>query len=210
MKTKHDAGTYTVSQLAYLMAEHKIYLDEAFQSNTRWVTLMNQEYMRSIIEGRAITPITLGSVDEILSSIERRFGPTHLDYKFFKDLKDQGFKYITIDGNNRDNCIAKFINNEFPLAVGTDLLSHKKLKYRQDKLTNKYYGHCYHATQALYYLMDTDRLVSMKGEDYRGESHWWLQDEDKIYDVTADQYYSVDKTPPLDRDWETNLSVSIK
>jgi len=46
--------------------------------------------------------------------------------------------------------------------------------------------------------MDTDRLVSMKGEDYRGESHWWLQDEDKIYDVTADQYYSVDKTPPYE------------
>ena len=98
MKTTHDTYTLSVSQLAYLMAEHKIYLDEAFQSNTRWVTLMNQEYMRSIIEGRAITPITLGSVDEILSSIERRFGPTHLDYKFLKDLKDQGFKYITIDG----------------------------------------------------------------------------------------------------------------
>ena len=81
MKTKHDTYTLSVSQLAYLMAEHKIYLDEAFQSNTRWVTLMNQEYMKSIIEGRAITPITLGSVDEILSSIERRFGPTHLDYK---------------------------------------------------------------------------------------------------------------------------------
>ena len=77
-----------------------------------------------------------------------------------------------------------------------DLLKRKKLMFRDE--TNKYYGHCYHATQALYYLMDTDRLVSMKGEDYRGESHWWLQDEDKIYDVTADQYYSVDKTPPYE------------
>ena len=85
------------------------------------------------------------------------------------------------------------------LKLTPDLLSHKKLMYRQDILTNKYYGHCYHSTQALYYLIDTDRLVSMKGEDYRGESHWWLQDEDKIYDVTADQYYSVDKTPPYEQ-----------
>ena len=90
------------------------------------------------------------------------------------------------------------------LKLTPDLLSHKKLMYSQDRLTNKYYGHCYHATQALYYLMDTDRLVSMKGEDYRGESHWWLQDEDKIYDVTADQYYSVDKTPPYESGKKTN------
>ena len=82
------------------------------------------------------------------------------------------------------------------LKLTPDLLSHKKLKYRQDKLTNKYYGHCYHATQALYYLMDTDRLVPMSGEDYRGEKHWWLQDEDKIYDVTANQYLDKKQKPP--------------
>ena len=70
--------------------------------------------------------------------------------------------------------------------------------YPQDKLINKYYGHCYHSTQALYYLMDTDTLVPMKGKDYIGETHWWLQDDDKIYDVTADQYYSVDQTPPYE------------
>ena len=77
------------------------------------------------------------------------------------------------------------------LKLTPDLLSRKKLMYRQDTLTNKYYGHCYHSTQALYYLMDTDQLVPMKGKDYRGETHWWLQDDDKIYDVTADQYYSL-------------------
>ena len=90
------------------------------------------------------------------------------------------------------------------LKLTPDLLSHKKLKYRQDKLTNKYYGHCYHATQSLYYLMDTDRLFSMKGKDYREETHWWLQDEDEIYDVTADQYYSVDKKPPYESGKKTN------
>ena len=90
------------------------------------------------------------------------------------------------------------------LKLTPDLLSHKKLKYRQDKLTNKYYCHCYHAPQALYYLMDTDRLFSMKGKDYREETHWWLQDEDEIYDVTADQYYSVDKKPPYESGKKTN------
>ncbi len=83
--------------------------------------------------------------------------------------------------------------------LSPDLLKGRKsLMYPSDLLTNKFYGHCYHSTQALYYLMDTDKLVPMKGKDYRGETHWWLQDDDKIYDVTADQYYSVDQTPPYE------------
>ena len=75
-----------------------------------------------------------------------------------------------------------------------DLLKHKRLMYKGD--SNKYYGHCYHSSQALYYLMDTDGLVPMSGEDYRGEKHWWLQHGDKIYDCTAEQYYQKGKLPP--------------
>ena len=77
-----------------------------------------------------------------------------------------------------------------------DLLKRKKLKFRDEN--NKYYGHCYHSTQALYYLMDTDVLVPMSGEDYRGEKHWWLQYGDNIYDCTSEQYYTIGKMPPYD------------
>ena len=75
-----------------------------------------------------------------------------------------------------------------------DLLKHKRLMYKGD--SNKYYGHCYHASQALYYLMDTKKLVPMSGEDYRGEKHWWLKHGDNIYDCTAEQYYQKGKLPP--------------
>lgn len=74
-----------------------------------------------------------------------------------------------------------------------DLLSKH---FREENKINPTYGHCYHSTQALFYLMDTDQLQPMSGKDYRGEIHWWLQDGDKIYDLTSDQYYSVGKIPP--------------
>ena len=81
----------------------------------------------------------------------------------------------------------------------SDLLKGRKsLMYPSDVLTNKYYGHCYHSSQALHYLMDTDKLVLMSGEDYRGEKHWWLQDGEKIYDCTANQYIFVNQSPPYD------------
>tara|TARA_R100001443_G_C3357794_1_gene178369 strand:- start:1722 stop:2204 length:483 start_codon:yes stop_codon:yes gene_type:complete len=75
-----------------------------------------------------------------------------------------------------------------------DLLKRKKLMYKGDP--SKYYGHCYHASQALYYLMETKKLVPMSGEDYRGEKHWWLQNGDNIYDCTAEQYLEKGEIAP--------------
>jgi len=81
--------------------------------------------------------------------------------------------------------------------LSSDLLKGRKsLMYPQDLQKNRFYGHCYHSSQALYYLMDTDALVPMSGTDYRGEKHWWLQDGDTIYDITAEQYTSVGQEPP--------------
>ena len=102
--------------------------------------------------------------------------------------------------------------SEIDLVIGLiqdnltpDLLKGRKsLMYPSDVLTNKYYGHCYHSSQALYYLMDTDKLVSMSGEDYRGEKHWWLQDGEKIYDCTANQYIDNGENPPYNIGKKTN------
>ena len=73
-------------------------------------------------------------------------------------------------------------------------------KYREENLTNPMFGHCYHSSQALFYLMDTDVLEQRTAIDYHDEAHWWLVDTttDKVYDITADQYYHVGQTPPYD------------
>ena len=71
-------------------------------------------------------------------------------------------------------------------------------KYREENATNPMFGHCYHSSQALFHLMDTDVLEQRTAIDYHDEAHWWLVDNttDKIYDITADQYYHVGQTPP--------------
>ena len=69
-------------------------------------------------------------------------------------------------------------------------------KYREQNKTNPTYGHCYHSTQALYYLMNTSTLIPMSSKDYRNDYHWWLQDGERVYDITADQYYIMGKLPP--------------
>ena len=71
-------------------------------------------------------------------------------------------------------------------------------KYRKENESNPMFGHCYHSSQALYYLIDTDRLEQMSAIDYHDCSHWWLRDKEtnKIYDITVDQYYCVNQEPP--------------
>ena len=89
--------------------------------------------------------------------------------------------------------------------LSPDLLGGRKsLMYPKDTLTNKFYGHCYHSSQALYYLMNCDTLIPMSGEDYRGEKHWWLQDGEKIYDCTAKQYLDKGKLPPYNTGKKTS------
>ena len=71
-------------------------------------------------------------------------------------------------------------------------------KYREENAGNPMFGHCYHSSQALYYLMNTDVLEQMSAIDHHDEAHWWLRDKNthEVFDITADQYYSVNQEPP--------------
>ena len=113
-------------------------------------------------------------------------------YKDKKIIQTRTLIFEPYSYDEIDTVIEKIQDN-----LSSDFLKGKKvLMYPDDITTNKYYGHCYHSSQALYYLIDTDRLVPMSGEDYRGEKHWWLQDENLIYDVTEKQYYMNSQKPP--------------
>ena len=74
-----------------------------------------------------------------------------------------------------------------------DLISDDiKQKYPKDNSRWKYpfFGHCVTATFTLLYLMDTNSLEPMRGEDASGEGHWWLKDilTNEVYDLTLDQF----------------------
>jgi hypothetical protein len=58
-------------------------------------------------------------------------------------------------------------------------------KYKEENKSNPMYGHCYHSTQALFYLVDGE-FEKMSAIDYRGDKHWWLQNGEIVYDVTAE------------------------
>lgn len=77
-------------------------------------------------------------------------------------------------------------------------------KYREENETNPMFGHCYVATEALYHMLKSAKLIGSykpcQAEDERGISHWWLQnEEEKKLDITSAQYTSKGKTPPYSK-----------
>ena len=77
-------------------------------------------------------------------------------------------------------------------------------KYREGNFGNPLFGHCYHATQAMYYFFKDANLKVMSAKcQGPAEQHWWLQDGDKIIDITAEQYDMLDFDPPYDKGKET-------
>lgn len=73
-------------------------------------------------------------------------------------------------------------------SLSNDLL---KPKYRVGK-KNKYWGHCYVATETLYYLIDDDERANYKPQRLKvdGDTHWYLVNTttNEIIDITKDQF----------------------
>lgn len=69
-------------------------------------------------------------------------------------------------------------------------------KYREKNKTNPLFGYCYLTTQCLYYFFLDADLKIMSSKCNIAGAHWWLEDDEKIIDLTADQYYSIGKEPP--------------
>lgn len=80
-----------------------------------------------------------------------------------------------------------------------DNLTEDLLKPEYRGHQNKFYGHCYVASEALYHLTGKT-LKPMYAKDHKGITHWWLEDnEHYIFDVTSRQYTDEGLTPPYSK-----------
>lgn len=140
MRTRTQASQVELSRLAYLQKHKKIYLDDAFQSQERWNLKDKQDYMTSVLEGRAVTSIILARLKSIVDALELAYGENHEDTVFFQKLMDEGYEYVTIDGNNRDRCISDFFDSEFALAEIEYDIGEDNLPTFKADMSNKYYN----------------------------------------------------------------------
>jgi hypothetical protein len=93
-----------------------IYLDLSFQRMACWSDRAKKSYITSILEGAHPGYLILASVNANAYRNE-----------YFKDLQVKGYQYLSIDGNNRSNCIVQFMNDEFLVSVNGKSLKYSEL-----------------------------------------------------------------------------------
>ena len=70
-------------------------------------------------------------------------------------------------------------------------------KWIERNKTNPTFGHCHTASACLQKIFGTKSLKLYHGLDEEGIWHWWVIDlNQKLIDLTSDQYYSLNKIPP--------------
>jgi hypothetical protein len=79
----------------------RTYVDPRFQRKKVWKNSSKLGFRTSVVENTIANPIILVSVESCIEKAEIMKNQLDLDY--FTKVKERGFKYISIDGNNRTN-----------------------------------------------------------------------------------------------------------
>ena len=112
-RTYYEPKFYLLNNSLLRTLLESIGLDLSFQRPTCWHERKMKQYCFSLINGRAPTPIIIVNIEE---SLKKAIEP--LDRDYFQSWLNKGFKYISIDGNNRTVTLLKFFSGEVALPVG--------------------------------------------------------------------------------------------
>ena len=117
---KYKIEKMTVEEFTQLKKDKKIKLDRSFQVGTdeasRWDTKQQSKYIKSILLGSAPSPFILVDVDAALNYQEEN-GTDDESIEYFRQAQKDGYKYISVDGNNRSISILNFYNNKIKVPT---------------------------------------------------------------------------------------------
>ena len=96
-----------------VLSKWQIFLDERFQSWARWPYLVQQYYAGSILLGKASSNIVLADIQQCYDN------STDLaDSMYYSRLLEDGYQYISVDGNNRCTTIRHIVDDEITFEFG--------------------------------------------------------------------------------------------
>lgn len=94
-------------------------LDLSFQRHACWPLKQMTDYCTSVMLGNAPSPIVVVNIEKSLAKVVKNTP----DYDYFKSWQDLGYKWISIDGNNRTVALREFYNNKVSINHGKYLRS---------------------------------------------------------------------------------------
>ena len=112
--------------------EDQIYIDPSFQRRKSWGSKQKNEFLSALTQEHAPHGITMGDVEECLRYSKSKACLTSQQY--YESVLADGYKFVSLDGQNRAGTIIDFLNNEFTIS-GVFL----DIDDQEVKITNKYF-----------------------------------------------------------------------
>ena len=141
----------------------KTYLDPSFNRWSCWNKVQKEQYALSLITGKAPSPIIFANLQECLELSV----PDSEDYIYFKNLIDQGYEYIAIDGNNRTITIDEYLNDmvsiphgKYEFSTGTIVIHKNNDLFSSHPERLKQYIEDHVTFNAIEYCMATKSAIS--------------------------------------------------
>lgn len=119
--------TITFEKLINLALNNKIYVDHAFQRKggfhfgSGWSNENFPSYIVSTFADSYANSITLINIEKTMAALVKQDSIRHReDIKYLQHKLDEGFEYISVDGNNTTSCIYEFFKNSFQYEESDD------------------------------------------------------------------------------------------
>ena len=84
-------------------------VDLGIQTKKRWKKKHEKEVIESLIDGTMTAQFHIVDVEECLDWVKKE--NNLFDFYYFSDLKNKGYKYLSIDGNHRTQLLWKYSND---------------------------------------------------------------------------------------------------
>ena len=105
----------TVRNFVKKYASDKVHYDPAFQRRKVWDTKVLSRYIRSLTMGTAkLTTIVVVNIRDSLDWARETGDQYSISY--YEPLVQEGYIYVSLDGQNRSKMLIDFINNKIPVS----------------------------------------------------------------------------------------------
>ena len=115
-----------IEEIISKVENKKIYIDPRYQRRNSWTDANRLSFIDSIYKNMVSHSIILVNIGaSYFISLQNK---REKDAEYFKELMDQGYQYVSIDGNNRSQTMVRYKNGELGVSYSHDKDKSKFLK----------------------------------------------------------------------------------
>jgi len=104
----YDEFVYSSNEYVENFTRANTMVDLGIQTKKRWKNKHEKEVIESLVDGTMTAQFHVVDIDKCISWAEEN--DNLLDVIYFKDLKNKGYKYLSIDGNHRTQLLWGYHN----------------------------------------------------------------------------------------------------